>query len=298
MRLLIAGWHGQIARALVELAPGRSDVTALSVGRPALDLCNPASIRSTFDEAEPDVMINTAAYTAVDRAEHEPEAALRLNTTGAEAFATIAAKKNVPVIHLSTDYVFDGTKVGAYTEDDAPAPASVYGRTKLDGERAVAAATARHVILRVAWVHSPFGRNFVKTMLARALDTDAIDVVDDQVGCPTYALTLADAILDVAAHVVDKGSQAPWGTYHAASAGEASWCAFARRVFEASAQVGGPTARVNPISHADYPTDAPRPHNARLDSSKFASTFGCAFPAWEEGVDRCVSRLLDPDDGA
>ena len=295
MRLLIAGWHGQIARALVELAPGRPDVTALSIGRPALDLCSPSTIRSTLVEAEPDIMINTAAYTAVDRAEREPETVSQLNSAGAETFAEIAAKRDVPVIHLSTDYVFDGTKDGAYTEDDAPSPQSVYGRTKLEGELAVARINPKHVILRTTWVYSPFGRNFVKTMLKLADERDEVDVVDDQVGCPTYAPHVAEAILAIAARLASDREFAPWGTYHAASSNGVSWCEFARRIFDVSKALNGPSARINPISAADYPTTAPRLDNSRLDSSKLKRTFGLKLPSWTDGVDQCVRRLLQAD---
>lgn len=292
MRLLIAGWHGQIARALVELAPGRPDVTALSIGRPALDLCSPSTIRSTLVEAQPDIMINTAAYTAVDQAEREPEAVSQLNSVGAGTFAEIAAKRDIPVLHLSTEYVFDGTKDSPYTEDDDPAPQSVYGRTKLEGERAVAEINPKHVILRTTWVYSPFGRNFVKTMLKLAGERDEIDVVDDQVGCPTYAPHLADAILDIASRIAADREFAPWGTYHAASSGGVSWCDFARRVVEVSRGLDGPSAKIKPISSADYPTTAPRLDNARLDSTKLARTFGIKLPSWTDGVDQCVGRLL------
>lgn len=292
MRLLIAGWHGQIARALLELAPARPDITALSVGRPALDLCRPSSIRSNMVKALPDIMINTAAYTAVDQAESEPEAVFQLNCAGAAAFAAAAAKADIPVIHLSTDYVFDGTKSTPYTEDDAPAPRSVYGRSKLEGELAVAEANPKHIILRTAWVYSPCGRNFVKTMLELAAERPEIDVVDDQVGCPTYALHLAEAILDIAAQIASDRSSARWGTYHAAGAGAVSWFGFAQKVFDVSRRLGGPSTEIASITTAEYETKAPRLDNARLDSSRLARTFGVQLPAWTEGVEDCVRRLV------
>ena len=292
MRLLIAGWHGQIARALLELAPARPDITALSVGRPALDLCQPSSIRSNLVKALPDIMINTAAYTAVDKAESEPEPVFQLNCAGAAAFAAVAAKADIPVIHLSTDYVFDGTKSTPYTEDDEPAPRSVYGRSKLEGELAVAEANPKHVILRTAWVYSPYGRNFVKTMLKLAAERPEVDVVDDQVGCPTYALHLAEAILDIAAQIASDRESAPWGTYHAASTGDVSWFGFAKKVFDVSRQLGGPSTEINSITTAEYETKAPRLSNARLDSSRLAQTFGVQLPAWTEGVEDCVRRLV------
>ena len=292
MRLLIAGWQGQVARSLVELALARKDIDALSVGRPALDLCQPSSIKSTLVGDRPDIMINTAAYTAVDKAEEEPDAVFQLNAAGAAAFAEAAAKRDIPIIHLSTDYVFDGTKDTPYTEDDAPAPQSVYGRSKLQSEIDVAAANPRHVILRTAWVHSPFGRNFVKTMLGIAAKQDTLNVVDDQLGSPTYALHLASAILDIAARLCHDRDEAPWGLYHAANGGEVSWHGLATHAFEVSGKLGGPTATATPITTAEYPTAAPRPANSRLDCSKLEETFGIEMPLWESGVEDCVARLL------
>lgn len=295
MRLMIAGWHGQIARALVQLATARPDINALSVGRPALDLCLPSTIRSTLVEAEPDIMINTAAYTAVDQAEEELDAVYQLNSAGAATFAELAAKRGVPVIHLSTDYVFDGTKDGAYTEDDVPAPHSAYGRSKLEGELAVAAANPKHLILRTSWVYSPYGRNFVKSMLKLAGEQDEVKVVDDQFGSPTYALHLAAGILDIATQVAGDRNWQHWGVYHAAAAGGVSWCGLARRVFEVSKALGGPSAEVKAISSADYPTVAPRLENARLDSARLDETFGVRLPEWSDGVEECV-RVLQAQD--
>ena len=238
---------------------------------------------------------HTAAYTAVDQAEREPEAVSQLNSVGAGSFAEVAAKRGIPVIHLSTEYVFDGTKQSPYTEDDAPAPQNVYGRTKLEGERAVADINPKHVILRTTWVYSPFGRNFVKTMLKLAGERAEVEVVDDQVGCPTYAPHLAQAILDIATRIAGDREFTPWGTYHAASDGGVSWCDFARRVFEVSRALGGPSAEIKAITSADYPTTAPRLSNARLDSTKLDSTFGIRLPSWTDGVDQCVRRLLGAD---
>ena len=292
MRLLIAGWQGQVARSLVELALARKDVDALSVGRPALDLCRPSSIKSTLVGDRPDIMINTAAYTAVDKAEEEPDAVFQLNSAGAAAFAAAAAKRDIPIIHLSTDYVFDGTKATPYTETDAPAPQSVYGHSKLQSEVEVAEANPRHIILRTAWVHSPFGRNFIRTMLDKAKAGDAVNVVDDQVGSPTYALHLAQAILDIAATVASHRDAAPWGVYHAVNSGGVSWHGFARHIFDVSGSLGGPSVEARPITTAEYPTAAPRPANSRLDCNKLAETFGIEMPRWQEGVEKCVKRLL------
>lgn len=297
MRLLIAGWQGQVARALVELALARRDIDALSVGRPALDLCQPSSIRNTLVGDRPDIMINTAAYTAVDKAEDEPDAVFRLNSAGAGAFAEAAARRDIPVIHLSTDYVFDGTKETPYAETDPPAPQSVYGRSKLRSETEVASANPRHVILRTAWVHSPFSRNFVRTMLAKARSEDSVNVVDDQIGSPTYALHLAAAILDIATRLTRDRDAAPWGLYHAVNRGGTSWHGVACHIFEISKAHGGPVADARPITTAEYPTAAPRPANSRLDCGKLAETFGIELPPWEVGVEDCVKRILENGEG-
>jgi len=290
--MLIAGCQGQVAQALMELAPARPEITALAVGRPALDLCRPASVHSALSSAEPDVMINTAAYTEVDRAEAEPEAAFALNAEGARIFAEIAARRGVPVIHLSTDYVFDGLKQAPYREEDEPAPKSVYGRSKLAGEQAVAAANPRHVILRTSWIHGPHGTNFVKTMLARARKEASLDVVEDQVGCPTYAPHLAAAILDIAARITAEKDAARWGVYHAAGGGAASWFDLAKAALELSARLGGPSAEVRPTRAAAYPTPAPRLADARLDCGKLDEVFGVRLPHWSAGLEACVARLL------
>jgi len=298
MRLLIAGWHGQIAHALVELAASDPDITALSLGRPALDLCTPSSIRSTFAATRPDVMINTAAYTAVDEAESDREAAFDLNMEGAAAFANLARRTATPIIHLSSGYVFDGTKTGSYSEADAPSPNTVYGRSKLEGEIAVQRANDRHLILRTAWIFSPFGRNFVSNVLDLARRGGAIDIVDDQFGSPTHAPDLARVILKLAAKCARQPETVPWGIYHAAGAGSASWCDVARKALDISRRLGGPFAEVTPIRGADYVTAAPRLANSRLDCSKLERAFDIRLPGWEESLADCVRRLLRPGDEA
>ena len=295
MRLLIAGWQGQLARALVEQAPGASDIDALAVGRPALDLCEPASITRAMTDFRPDVIINTAAYTQVDKAETEPAAAFSLNRDGARLLAVAAARRNAAIIHISTDYVFDGSKSGAYLEDDPTAPRNVYGRSKLEGEVAVRDANPRHVVIRTSWVYSATGRNFVRTMLERARNGHPINVVADQFGAPTYAPHLATAVLDVARRIVAStrsGGDPVWGTYHAAGGGFTSWHGLAAEIFRVSALRGGPVASVAAIPSSGYPTLASRPANSRLDCSKITQTFGVALPTWQSGVDECVQRLL------
>src|SRR3990170_7054726 len=213
MRLLIAGWQGQIAQALIDVAPGRDDITACAVGRPALDLCEVRTIERALSDVKPDVIVNTAAYTDVDKAEIEQERALALNRDVARLLAMSGARRGIPIIHISTDYVFDGTKGSAYVETDPEAPATVYGRSKLEGEAAVREANPRHIILRTAWVHSAFGRNFVKSIFQRARDGSPLRVVDDQRGSPTYAPHLVEAILAIAGRVTSASNTdvAPWG---------------------------------------------------------------------------------------
>lgn len=295
MRLLVAGWQGQVARAFVEAAPGRGDIEACAIGRPALDLCEPGTIEQALKDVRPDIVINTAAYTAVDKAESEPDRAFALNRDGAGMLAAAAARRGLPIIHLSTDYVYDGRKSGPYVETDEPAPASVYGRSKLDGELAVQAANPKHIILRTAWVFSPAGRNFVKTMLRLAGERDRLRVVGDQHGSPTYAPHLAAAILEIAKQLTTSaGDGNRWGVYHAAGTGTASWYDVACEVFRQSAALNGPSVPVDAITTDDYPTAATRPANSRLDCSKLDRAFGVTLPAWTSGVEACVGRLLGP----
>jgi len=293
MRLLIAGWQGQVARALVEAAPACPEVRACAVGRAALDICEARSIERALSDINPTLVINSAAYTAVDEAETEVERAYALNRDGARLLAEASARRNIPIIHLSTDYVYGGHKRDAYVEDDPTDPVTVYGQSKLEGEEAVRAANPKHVILRTAWVFSPSGRNFVKTMLSRAAENERISVVNDQHGSPTYAPHLVDAILDLARKLsAAKDGEVPWGVYHAAGAGTATWCEMAQEVFRCSARLGGPTAVVDPIASTDYPTPAQRPANSRLDCSKLNRAFGITLPSWQAGVAQCVERLV------
>ena len=295
MRLLIAGWQGQVARALVEAAPACPDVKACAVGRAALDICEARSIERALSQIEPSIVINSAAYTAVDKAETDAERAFALNRDGARLLAEAAARRGIPIIHLSTDYVYDGHKREPYLEDDAPEPTTVYGRSKLEGEHAVREANPRHVILRTAWVFSPSGKNFVKTMLGQAAERNAVRVVDDQHGNPTYAPHLVAAILELARQLSARkgeGDAGPWGVYHAAGTGTTTWRGLAEEVFRRSAELGGPAAAVEPIASADYPTPAQRPANSQLDCSKLERTFGLRLPAWQDGVADCVERIV------
>ena len=289
MRLLITGWQGQVAQSLIETAAGRKDVEALAIGRPALDLVSLPTILRALSDHRPDVVINTAAYTAVDKAETEQEAAFALNRDGAARLAEATAARNLPLIHLSTDYVFDGTKPAPYVETDKTAPLGVYGRSKLEGELAVQAGNPHHIIMRTAWVVSPFGANFVKTMLRLGKERGAVRVVADQIGSPTYAPDLAATILDVAAKL---NARSPWGIYNAAGAGEATWHGVAQTVFDRAAELGAAPVALTAITTADYPTPARRPANSRLDCGKLRAAFGLGLPDWQPSVRNCVDRLM------
>lgn len=291
MRIAVTGSNGQLARSLGEIAAARGFAIA-TLARPAFDLADPARVTQAIAELDADVVVNAAAYTAVDRAEAEPEAAFAVNTQGARWIALACARRRIPLIHVSTDYVFDGTKASPYLEGDATGPLGIYGRSKRDGELEVAAAHPMHVILRTAWVHSPFGSNFVKTMLRLSRERSEISVVNDQIGSATYALHLADAVAAIAQRISADPTAPVWGTYHYADSGEASWHDVAVAIFDASQRLGGPSASVQPIPSAAYKTAARRPMNSRLDTSKLAKVFAIEPPHWRHGIELGVARIL------
>ena len=293
MRLLVTGRDGQVAASLLEAGQAHAGVEIVAIGRPELDLARPGTIIDAIAAGKPDIVVSAAAYTAVDQAEDEPDIAFAVNATGAGKVAEAAARLGVPIIHLSTDYVFDGSGSRAYVETDTTAPLGVYGASKLAGELAVAAAGPRHLILRTAWVYSPFGRNFVKTMLRLAADRDEISVVADQWGNPTCALDIADAVLHAATMLPRERSFAAFGTYHLAGTGETNWSGFARHILDTSRAAGGPWAQVRDIATKDYPTKARRPANSRLSSAKFAAVFGWSAPEWRQSTERVVRRIVD-----
>lgn len=292
MRIAVTGREGQVVRALAEVGQ-RDGVTVVPVGRPALDLAHPAGIGPALQAARPDVIINAAAYTAVDKAETEPALAMAVNGVGAGLVADAAAAMRVPILHLSTDYVFDGMLGRPYREDDPTGPLGGYGQSKLAGEHAVAAATSLHVILRTAWVYAPFGQNFVRTMLRLAQTRDEVGVVDDQWGCPTSALDIAAALLAVARRLTGSAATADlFGIFHMTGQGEAVWADVADAVFARAAALGAPSARVRRITTAEYPTPARRPANSRLDGGKLAAAYGLTLPVWHQSIATCVERLV------
>ena len=292
MRILVTGREGQVAQSLVERAR-RQQVDVVTLGRPELDLAGPASsIIAAIEALRPDAIVSAAAYTQVDKAEAEPKLAFAINESGAAAVAAAARRLDVPLVHLSTDYVFDGSKYEPYVETDLAEPTTVYGASKLAGEKAVLAENHNSAVLRTAWVYSPFGTNFVKTMLRLAETRDEIPIVADQRGNPTGALDIASGVLAVLAGLLAEANSDKRGVFHMTATGEASWADLAGAVFDASAEAGGPSAKVRRITTAEYPTHARRPANSRLDCSKLAQVYGLRLPDWHESLQAVVKRLV------
>ena len=292
MRLVVTGCHGQLAHSLLERGAGRSELETIALGRPRLDLERPETVEQALRAAAPDIVVNAAAYTAVDDAESEPDRAMLVNTEGAGAVARAAAGIGARLIQISTDYVFDGASPIPYDENAATGPINAYGRSKLAGEEAVRRAAPDHLILRTSWVYSPWGRNFVTAMVRLAESRDEVGVVSDQYGNPSSALDLADAILAIARRW-NAGDRIGIGQiYHVAGGGSiASWFDLASHVFAECARLGLAAATVRPILTADWPTAAMRPHNSALDCSRFRRDFGHALPDWRESVSEVVARL-------
>jgi dTDP-4-dehydrorhamnose reductase len=290
--ILVAGKTGQLARCLAKEAHGRG-LALVALGRPALDITDAGSIATAVAAHDPRAIVNAAAYTAVDKAEAEPDLAMAVNRDGAGALAAAAAQRGIPFIHASTDYVFDGRKEAPYREEDDPSPLGAYGRSKLAGEAAVRAACPAAVILRTSWVYSPYGQNFVTTMLRLAETRDAVRVVDDQHGAPTAAADLAGAILDLVERLGfgRAGDRGTASVYHLAAAGGTTWHGFAAAIFAGWARRGHRVPRLEPITTAQYPTPARRPANSRLDCSKIAGAFGLRLPPWETSLERCLDEL-------
>jgi dTDP-4-dehydrorhamnose reductase len=292
-RYLVTGTEGQVVSALIEKATGRDDVEIALIGLPELDLSATAAIAPAIMAKRPDVILSVAAYTAVDAAESDEPTALAVNGTAVGEIGKAAAALGVPVVHLSTDYVFDGEKSAPYIETDLPGPVSAYGRTKLAGEEALAAATPNHAILRTAWVYSPFGKNFVKTMLRLAEMRDTVGVVADQIGNPTSALDIAEAMLTVAGNLLASDAAEARGVFHMTGSGDAAWADFSEEIFRLSAELGGPTAKVERIPTSAYPTPARRPKNSRLDCGKLGRVHGVRLPDWRGSAATVVRRLLE-----
>ncbi len=284
MKILLTGCAGQLGRELKRSLACLGEVIACD--RSQLDLARADPLRAALRSIAPAVIINAAAYTAVDKAEAEPGLADTINSLAPGILAAEARRLDALLIHYSTDYVFDGSKATAYTEDDAPAPLSAYGRSKLGGERAIAAAGGRHLIFRTSWVYGLHGANFMKTMLRLARERNELRVVGDQVGAPTWSRHLADAT----SHVLAR-KDIPDGLYHLAAAGETSWHGYAEAIFGEALRAGllENIPVVNRIASADFPLPAARPANSRLDCSRFRRDFGLALPDWRTGLIDCLA---------
>lgn len=284
MRILISGHTGQVAR---ELQRALSEHELISLDRHAFDLAQPTSLRRTILREQPDMLINAAAHTAVDQAEQEQALAFTINAEAPGAMAAACAELGIPLIHYSTDYVFDGSKAGAYNEDDTPNPLSVYGASKLAGEQSIAGSGCDHLILRTSWVYSRHGRNFLLTMQRLLQEREQLNVVADQIGAPTWAGSIAAAT----AELIDAWQQGnrQWGTYHLTNQGETSWFGFAQAIGERLRTSGKPCAKLRPIPTSDYPTPARRPLNSRMDGSKLERNWNVRLPDWQAALDACLA---------
>lgn len=289
MQVLVFGSTGQVARALAR-TNWPEGTTLISLDRQMADLSRPDTLGAIVRSRDPDAVIIAAAYTNVDAAEREEELATRVNAGAPEAIAREAAALAIPVVHLSTDYVFDGEKSGYYNEDDPVAPLNAYGRSKLAGEIALRAANPRHLILRTSWVYGAAGASFLHTMLQQAESQDEVHVVADQRGCPTAADDLADAIAHVLPGLLSAGG--PWGTYHLAGSSEATRHAFAEAIFERLKARGYRRPLNKPTASADYPSPARRPRNGRLSSERFSKDFGLKLPGYEASLPMVVDAAL------
>lgn len=285
MKILITGRNGQLAQALQQRLAGLGQVHVL--GREQLDLAEPERIRQVVRELSPDLLVNAAAYTAVDQAENEPALAFAINATAPGVLAEEAARLGVPLLHYSTDYVFDGSKATPYTEDDAPNPLSVYGRSKLAGEQAIHAVGGAHLTLRTSWVYSLHGRNFLLTMQRLLQEKPQLRVVADQIGAPTWAGSLAASTLALIQHW-QAGQAGAWGTYHMTAQGQTSWFGFAQAIGEHLKAQGRPCAQLLPIPSSEYPTPAQRPLNSRLDCSRLRQQWQVEQPDWRQALIECL----------
>jgi dTDP-4-dehydrorhamnose reductase len=298
MRIVLFGRGGQVGGELVSRLPACGEVVAYGRQEAAFD--RPADVAALARDARPDVIVNAAAYTAVDRAETEADLARVVNAETVARLADEARRRGALLVHYSTDYVFDGTKAGAYVEDDEPAPLSAYGRTKLAGERAVAESGCRHWIFRTSWVYAARGHNFVRTMLKLARERDELKVVDDQFGAPTPAALIAD-VTTAFVRRLGAGQAPDLGTYHLAPGGTTTWCGFARLILATARDLGlplrCPPERVAAITTAEYPLPARRPLNSRLCTAKLEAALGERLPAWQDGVPPVVAAIVGEGTG-
>ena len=291
MRVLVIGRQGMLARELVPRL-ARVGLTVMSRGRPGVDITQATSVLQALVDTRPDILINASAYTAVDQAESEPDAALAVNRDGVAHLAALCRDVGIPLLHVSTDYVFDGSASRPYCEDDLAVPLGMYGRSKWEGEEAVRGCHQEHVIVRTAWLYGCHGHNFVKTMLRLAHEREVLRVVDDQYGCPTWSRDLAEALVTICQRIVQGRGLVPWGTYHFCGAGQTTWWGFARAIIEeARAFESLCVQEVVPIPTTAYPTPTKRPAYSVLDCSKIQSAFRIEPRPWRASLHDCLQEL-------
>lgn len=289
MVVLVTGSAGQLGQSLQFIAPNYPDVQFVFLNSTKLDITNLENCQEVFSKHKPDFCINAAAYTAVDKAEREPEKANLINVIGAKNLAEVCKKHNTILLHISTDFVFDGNKQTPYTEQDIPNPTGVYGKTKHDGEIEIQKTWEKYLIVRTSWVYSQFGNNFMKTMLRLASERDTISVVNDQIGTPTNAVDLAEALITIICHTELLEVQQPttnnFGIYNFSNEGQCSWFDFAKKIFE----INDLNINLQPIPTTSFPTPAKRPSYSVLDKSKIKTTFGLEIKNWEESLKTIIT---------
>ena len=293
-KILVTGNKGQVGFELMKTLAPLGKVIGVDIKE--CDLAQSAMIDALLDRVKPDIIVNPAAYTAVDKAESEPIVAHAINAQAPKTLARQASRRNIPIIHFSTDYIFDGTKEEAYVEEDPANPKSVYGKTKWLGEEAVRSNAAKHVILRTSWVFGAHGVNFLKTMLKLSKERDKMSIVSDQIGAPTSARMLAEVTAEIVKQLLQEFSYRKYGTYHLVADGETSWYGYAKYVVEQANALGMETkltpANIKAIKTKDFPLSAARPANSRLDTTKVKETFGISLPTWQSEVDLVLNELI------
>lgn len=291
MKILITGAQGQVGKELVSIANQRG-FDVIAAGQTELDITQLKNIKSYFEVHQPDLVINAAAYTAVNKAEEEQDITYAINRDGTANLAAVSKEKNIPLLHISTDYVFDGTKSEAYSENDAVSPLGVYGISKWQGEETIRQTLPEHIILRVAWVFGAQGNNFVKTMLRLAKDRDELSVVADQFGRPSPAKDIAKTLI-ILAEQYQKEKTLEWGTYHYCGDEKVSWCGFAKEILKQAKEQGliEKDIKVNAITTAEYQDPTKRPANSVLDCEKIKNTFGIEMPSWKESLNQVLTEL-------
>jgi dTDP-4-dehydrorhamnose reductase len=292
--VLVVGASGQVARALARRGEQLS-YNLVCRGRGGVDITAPASLEVAFRDYVPALVINAAAYAAVDRAEGEQAAAFAVNAEGPEHLARLCHEFGAPLIHLSTDYVFDGTARRPYCETDPIAPLGVYGMSKAAGEEAVRSLLPQHLILRTAWLYSSDGHNFLNSMLRLGAERSELGIVDDQTGSPTFAQDVADALLRLVPRLLAREPDFPWGTYHLVNEGQVSWYGFASEIFRVARETGRRSPVLKPIATANYPTAARRPAFSVLDTRKFRAAFGFGLSHWRASLSRCLEQSFAAD---